>query len=61
VYLAPPQFHRAWELRQKYHDKPHISCLDYTSRVVMRNLGITDVFPGDAHFLHVGLGFRLVP
>lgn len=35
--------------------------VDFTSIVVMRDLGITDVFTGDAHFLHVGLGFHLVP
>jgi hypothetical protein len=29
--------------------------------VVMQDLGITDVFTGDAHFQQVGLGFRLLP
>jgi hypothetical protein len=28
---------------------------------VIQDLGITEVFTGDAHFQQVGLGFRLVP
>jgi predicted nucleic acid-binding protein len=35
--------------------------VDFTSMVVMQDLAITDVFTGDAHFQHVGLGFRVVP
>jgi predicted nucleic acid-binding protein len=61
VSVSVTQFRRAWEMRQKYHDKPDISFVDFTSMVVMRDLGPTEVFTGDAHFLHVGLGFRLVP
>lgn len=45
----------------KYHDKPDISFVDFTSMVVMQDLGIQDVFTGDAHFRQVNLGFRLVP
>ena len=61
VNLSADQFRRAWRLRQKYHDKPDISFVDFTSMVVMQDLGITEVFTGDAHFQQVGLGFRLVP
>lgn len=61
IHVSPPQFRRAWQLRQKYHDKPDISFVDFTSMVVMQDLGITDVFTGDAHFRHVNLGFRLHP
>jgi predicted nucleic acid-binding protein len=61
VHVSADQFRRAWELRQKYHDKPDISFVDFTSMVVMRDLGIIEVFTGDAHFLHVGLGFQLLP
>ncbi|MBI3469159.1 MAG: type II toxin-antitoxin system VapC family toxin, partial [Planctomycetes bacterium] len=57
VHVSPQQFRRAWLLRQKYHDKPDISFVDFTSMVVMQDLGITDVFTGDAHFQQVGLGF----
>jgi predicted nucleic acid-binding protein len=61
LFVSPGQFERAWLLRQKYHDKPDISFVDFTSMVVMQDLGITEIFTGDAHFLQVGLGFRLVP
>ncbi len=60
-FVTPTQFQRAWQLRQKYHDKPDISFVDFTSMVVMQDLGITDVFTGDAHFQQVNLGFRLHP
>jgi uncharacterized protein len=61
VHLSPQQFHRAWELRQKYHDKPNISFVDFSSMTVMQDLGITEIFSGDAHFQHVNLGFQLIP
>jgi len=61
VHLSADQFRRAWQMREKYDDKPDISFVDFTSMIVMQDLGITDVFTGDAHFQQVGLGFRLVP
>jgi predicted nucleic acid-binding protein len=61
VELSSDQFRRAWQMRQKYHDKPDISFVDFTSMVVMQDLGITDVFTGDAHFQQVNLGFHLHP
>lgn len=61
VHVSPAQFRRAWDLRVRYHDKPDISFVDLTSMVVMQDLGIADVFTGDAHFLQVNLGFRLHP
>jgi len=60
VHVSPEHFHRAWQLRKKYADKPDISFVDFTSFVVMRELAITDVFTGDAHFEQVGMGFRIV-
>ena len=60
VHVSPEQFRRAWQLRRKYADKPDISFIDFTSMVVMQDLGITEVFTGDAHFQQVGLGFRLL-
>jgi predicted nucleic acid-binding protein len=61
VHVSPQQFRRAWQMRQKYHDKPDISFVDLTSMVVMQDLGITDVFTGDDHFQLVNLGFQLHP
>jgi predicted nucleic acid-binding protein len=61
VHISSDYFQRAWQLRQKYHDKPDISFVDFTSIVVMQDLGIRDVFTGDAHFQQVNLGFRLLP
>ena len=61
MHVSSDQFRRAWDLRQRYDDKPDISFVDFTSMVVMQDLGITDVFTGDAHFQQVNLGFRLHP
>jgi predicted nucleic acid-binding protein len=61
VHVSPQQFRRAWQMRQRYQDKPDISFVDFTSMVVMQELGITEIFTGDAHFQHVNLGFNLHP
>ena len=61
VHLSHEQFRRAWLLRVKCRDRPDIGFVDFTSMVVMQDLGINDVFTGDSHFEHVGLGFRLWP
>ena len=61
VHVSDVQLRQAWQLRKKYHDKPEISFVDFTSFIVMRELNITDVFSGDAHFEQVGIGFRLLP
>jgi uncharacterized protein len=61
VHVSPQPVRTAWQLRKRYHDKPDISFVDLTSMAVMLDRGITDIFTGDGHFLHVGLGFRLVP
>lgn len=61
VHVSPAQFRHAWQMRQKYDDKPDISFVDFTSMVVMQDMGIMDIFTGDAHFQHVNLGFRLQP
>jgi predicted nucleic acid-binding protein len=59
--LANAQFDRAWQMRQKYADKPDISFVDFTSMVVMQDLGINEIVTGDQHFVQVNLGFRLLP
>ena len=61
IHVSPAQFRHAWELRQRYDDKPHISFVDFTSMVVMQDLGISAIFTGDSHFQQVNLGFRLHP
>jgi predicted nucleic acid-binding protein len=61
AHVSPLQFRRAWQLRQKYQDKPDISFVDFTSMVVMQDIGIADIFTGDAHFRQVNLGFCLHP
>ena len=60
-WIGPDRFGRAMKLRQKYDDKPNISFTDLTSMVVMEELELRDVLTGDAHFEHVGMGFRLQP
>ena len=59
--ITSARFERAWQLRRRYHDKPDISFVDFTSMVVMQDLGIAEIFSGDSHFLQVGLGFQLTP
>jgi predicted nucleic acid-binding protein len=59
--VTPERFRNAWILRLRYRDKPRISFTDLASFVVMRELGLTRVLTGDAHFEQVGLGFRRVP
>ena len=61
THVSPEQFRRAWTMRQKYQDKPDISFVDFTSMVVMQDLGLTDIFTGDNHFRQVDLGFHLYP
>jgi len=59
--ITPERFQRAWELRQKYQDKPDISFTDLTSFAVMQELKISEVLTDDHHFLQVNLGFKLLP
>jgi predicted nucleic acid-binding protein len=58
--ITSARFAEAWRLRQTYSDKPNISFVDLTSFAVMSELGVTDVFSGDAHFTQVNLGFQLL-
>ena len=59
--VSSERFASAWQLRQRYADKPAISFVDFTSFVTMRELGIQDVFTGDGHFAEANFGFRLFP
>ncbi|HEY3857630.1 MAG TPA: PIN domain-containing protein [Verrucomicrobiae bacterium] len=59
--LTTERFREALDLRRRYHDKPDISFTDFTTMVIMRELGITSVVTEDNHFLQVGLGFQKFP
>jgi len=61
VHVSANQFRTAWELRQKLDDKRDTSFVDFTSIVVMQDLGITNIFTGDSDFRQVNLGFQLFP
>lgn len=51
------RFLSALALRKKFQDKPQISFTDFTSMVIMQELGIHFVLTEDEHFVQVGLGF----
>lgn len=59
--VGPIRFQSAMTLRRRFSDKPRISFVDLTSMAVMAEMKITDIFTGDSHFTHVGMGFRLLP
>jgi predicted nucleic acid-binding protein len=59
--ITPTRFAQAVKLRLKYRERPEISFTDFTSMVVMRELGLQQVLTEDGHFAQVGLGFELVP
>ena len=60
-HITPNRFANAWRLRLRYRDKPRISFTDMTSFVVMQELGLSWVLTEDAHFEHVGQGFKRLP
>ena len=60
-HVTRERFDAAWRMRLRYRDKPRISFTDLISFVVMKEMGLTSVISGDAHFGHAGLGFRLLP
>jgi len=49
---------RAWETAKKYNDKPYISFVDFTSFIVMKELGVSNALTSDKHFEEVGMGFK---
>jgi len=59
--VTQSRFRKAFALRQKFSDKPRISFTDLSSMVIMTELKLVDVLTADAHFQHVGLGFRALP
>jgi len=52
------RWEKSWELSKKYNDKPSISFVDFTSFVVMKDTGVSEVLTADSHFEEVGLRFK---
>ena len=61
VCVTAERFEKAKSLRIGFQDKPRISFTDFTSMVVMAELGITNILTEDEHFTQVGMGFQRVP
>lgn len=59
--VTPERFKGAMDYRLKFADKPKISFTDLTSMVIMKELGVSEILTADSHFVHVGLGFRILP
>lgn len=59
--ITPTRFLASWELRKRFQDKPEISFTDYTSMLIMKELGVHQVLTEDEHFLHLGMGFSSLP
>jgi len=59
--VTEQRFLKAFDLRKKFWDKPRISFTDLSSMAIMVELKVTDVLTADAHFSHVGFGFRMLP
>lgn len=60
-HITPERFSSAWRLRLRYRDKNRISFTDFTSFVVMRELGLQRVLTAGAHFEQIGMGFVRLP
>jgi predicted nucleic acid-binding protein len=58
--ITSQRFANAWELRRQYVDKPRISFVDFTTMAVMKEMDVTEIFTGDAHFLQVNLDFQIL-
>ena len=59
--ITAERFEMAKSLRMRFQDKLRISFTDFTSMVVMTELGIADILTEDEHFTQVGMGFQRVP
>lgn len=61
IYITKERFNQTVVLRSRFLDKPGISFTDLTSMGVMQEFKITTILTEDAHFIHTGMGFQLVP
>ena len=59
--IGADRFERTWKMRLKYRDHIGVSFTDFTSFIVMQDLGIHRVLTNDRHFEEVNLGFQRVP
>lgn len=59
--VTSERFMSALELRKRYKDKLKISFTDFTTMVIMKEIGIRNILSMDKHFAQVGLEFRLIP
>ena len=59
--VAPDRFMTTMAFRLKLADKPGIFFRDLTSRVIMKELGISDELTTENHFVPVRLGFHNLP
>ena len=55
------RFEKSISLRKKYKDKPGISFTDFSSMVVMKEIGIKKIITNDEHFFKVGMDFEIIP
>ncbi len=49
---------KAWEMSKKFADKPDISFTDFSSFVLMKELGVSEVLTADRHFEDIGSGLK---
>lgn len=59
--ITDSRFRNALELRKRFADKPKISFTDLTSMALMTELKLAEILTADAHFTHVGMGFKTLP
>lgn len=59
--VTDSRFQQAFQMRQRFADKPRISFTDLTTMVIMAELKITQILTADSHFTQAGLGFEILP
>ncbi len=45
-------------MKKTFFDKPYISFVDFSSFVLMKELGVSEALTADRHFEGIGLGFK---
>ena len=57
-WIDQKKWEKTWQMCKRYADKPGISFVDFTSFVLMKEVGIMKVLTADRHFEEVGLRFE---